>query len=201
MDRVQTLLGHSDAEREANYVGYRVIADHGRAATFLIGDGVRPGATGAGYVLRMIIRRAARFGRNIGFTDPFLVEVAEAYIDHMGDVYPELRQRRELIVRTLRQEEERFARTLDSAVAQLDEILAGCNKRARRKLTATPPSTCMPPTAYPWKLRGTSPRSRALPSMRRALRRRVRPTPWPAARALLASTKPAATPTPTSSTS
>ena len=124
LDRVQELLGHSDAEREAHYVGYRVIADHGRAATFLIGDGVRPGATGAGYVLRMIIRRAARFGRNIGFTEPFLIEVANAYIDHMGDVYPELRQRRELIVRTLRQEEERFARTLDAAVAQLDEILA-----------------------------------------------------------------------------
>jgi alanyl-tRNA synthetase len=124
MGRVQALLGHSDAEREAHTVGYRVIADHGRAATFLIGDGVRPGSTGAGYVLRMIIRRAARFGRTIGFSEPFLVAVAEDYIDYMGDVYPELQQRRELILRTLRQEEERFARTLDAAVAQLEEILA-----------------------------------------------------------------------------
>ncbi|MFO7539874.1 MAG: alanine--tRNA ligase [Chloroflexota bacterium] len=124
MDRVQALLGHSHEERQANYVGYRVIADHGRAATFLIGDGVRPGATGAGYVLRMIIRRAVRFGREIGFANPFLAEVAQAYIDSMGDIYPELHQRRELILHTLRQEEERFARTLDAAVTQLDQILA-----------------------------------------------------------------------------
>ncbi len=123
LDRVQALLGHSDAERQTHTVGYRVIADHGRAATFLIGDGVRPGATGAGYVLRMIIRRAARFGRNIGFDQPFLADVAQAYIDYMGDVYPELRQRRDLILHTLRQEEERFARTLDTAVAHLDDIL------------------------------------------------------------------------------
>ena len=61
MDRVQELLGDSDEERAENYVGYRVIADHGRAATFLVADGVRPGSTGAGYVLRMLIRRAARF--------------------------------------------------------------------------------------------------------------------------------------------
>ena len=115
--------GDSDQEREENFVGYRVIADHGRAATFLIGDGVRPGSTGAGYVLRMLIRRAARFGRQIGFQQPFLAEIAAVYIEQMGDVYPEIKNRRDHILHTLTQEEERFSRTLDTAIVHLLEIL------------------------------------------------------------------------------
>ncbi|MCB8992202.1 MAG: alanine--tRNA ligase, partial [Ardenticatenaceae bacterium] len=99
MDMVQELLGDQDADRQQKYVGYRVIADHGRAATFMIADGVRPGSTGAGYVLRMVIRRAARFGRKIGFTEPFLAHVAGVFIDQMGNAYPELKQRREHILR------------------------------------------------------------------------------------------------------
>ena len=124
MDRVQELLNDDDAIREANTVGYRVIADHGRAATFLIGDGVIPGNSGAPYVLRMIIRRAARFGRKIGFTQPFLADIAQVYIDHMGGAYPEIRQRADFIKRTLSQEEVRFAQTLDRAQQEFDKIAA-----------------------------------------------------------------------------
>ncbi|MCB8966976.1 MAG: alanine--tRNA ligase, partial [Ardenticatenaceae bacterium] len=124
MDMVQELLGDQDRERAEKYVGYRVIADHGRAATFMIADGVRPGSTGAGYVLRMVIRRAARFGRKIGFERPFLANVATVFIDQMGEAYPELKQRREHILRTLTREEEKFARTVDSGLAQLDKIIA-----------------------------------------------------------------------------
>ncbi len=123
LNRVQQLLGDNDEQRAENYVGYRVIADHGRAATFLIADGVQPGNTGAGYVLRMIIRRAARFGRKIGFHEPFLGEVAQVYIDQMGVAYPELRQRRDHVLHTLRREEERFNRTLDNALLHLDELV------------------------------------------------------------------------------
>ncbi|MBK6326260.1 MAG: alanine--tRNA ligase [Chloroflexi bacterium] len=123
MDKVQELLGDTAVQRQEKYVGYRVIADHGRAATFLIADGVRPGAAGAGYVLRMIIRRAARFGRQIGFQQPFLADVAQVYINQMGEAYPELRQRAEHIRHTLTQEERRFARTLDAALNQLLAIL------------------------------------------------------------------------------
>lgn len=123
MDRVQELLGDTDELRAEKYVGYRVIADHGRAATFLIADGVRPGNTGEGYVLRMIIRRAARFGRKIGFTRPFLAEVAQVYINQMGEAYPELQTRRDHILHALTQEEERFARTLDAALDQLTGVL------------------------------------------------------------------------------
>jgi alanyl-tRNA synthetase len=129
MDRVQALLGDTAEQRAEKYVGYRVIADHGRAATFIIGDGVRPGAAGAGYVLRMIIRRAARFGRSIGFNQPFLAEVAKVYIEQMGDAYPELRQRQDHILHTLTQEEERFARTLDNALIRLYEIVQALREK------------------------------------------------------------------------
>jgi alanyl-tRNA synthetase len=125
MNRVQELLDHSDAEREEHQVGYRVIADHGRAATFMITDGVLPGNVGRGYVLRMVIRRAARFGRKIGFSQPFLADVALVYINQMGEIYPELEARREHICHTLTQEENRFARTLDGALAELEQILDG----------------------------------------------------------------------------
>jgi alanyl-tRNA synthetase len=134
LDRVQQLLGDSDEQRRAQQVGYRVIADHARAATFLIGDGVLPGNIGGGYVLRMIIRRAARFGRSIGFQDPFMAEIAETFIEEMGEVYPELVLRRDFIKHTLQVEEERFARTLDSALAQLDAILELMRESGRRDI-------------------------------------------------------------------
>jgi alanyl-tRNA synthetase len=129
MDGVQKLLGHSDAEREAQIVGYRVIADHGRAVTFLIGDGVLPGNEGRNYVLRMILRRAVRFGRKIGFQEPFLHHVAQMVIERMGQAFPELLHRREFILTTIRQEEKRFLRTLDTGLARLDEVLAETRAR------------------------------------------------------------------------
>jgi alanyl-tRNA synthetase len=122
-DRVQAMLGHSDADVKEQMVPYRVIADHGRAVTFLVGDGVIPGNEGRNYVLRMILRRAARYGRKIGFTEPFLGEVAKVVIDTMGGHYTELRRRSEFILNIIRQEEERFQRTLDVGLALLDEIM------------------------------------------------------------------------------
>ncbi len=122
--RAQEMMGHTDAEVEENIVAYRVIADHGRAITFLIGDGVIPGNEGRNYVLRMILRRAARFGRKLGFTQPFLAEIAEAVIKVMEPHFPELVNRRQFILTTITQEEERFLRTLDLGLAQLDELLA-----------------------------------------------------------------------------
>ena len=124
LTKVQALLGDDDEKQLQHYIGYRVIADHGRAATFLISDGVIPGNTGAAYVLRMVIRRAARFGRKIGFTAPFLAEIAQTYIDEMGEAYPELRRNASFIKRTITLEEERFARTLDNALTHLEEIVA-----------------------------------------------------------------------------
>ena len=137
MDRVQTLLGHSDAERVQYQTGYRVIADHSRAAAFLVADGVRPGPAGAGYVLRMVIRRAYRFGREIGFGGPFLVEVAQAVIDKMGDVYPELRSRSSLIASTIRLEEVQFIATLDRALGELNRALAALDAAGKKELSGS----------------------------------------------------------------
>ena len=129
MDRVQEMLGHSDAEREANIVAYRVIADHGRAVTFLVGDGVLPGNEGRNYVLRMILRRAARFGRKIGFPGSFLSEVAKVVIETMGPYFSELEARREFILQTITQEEERFQHTLDVGLNLLDNLMADLSAR------------------------------------------------------------------------
>lgn len=134
MDRVQELLGDDEAARRAHTTAYRVIADHGRAATFLIGDGVDPGSVGGSYVLRMIIRRAVRFGRKIGFREPFLGEIATVFIEKMGDVYPELVQRRQHILRTLRNEEIRFARTLDGALERLQNVLDALEESGERQI-------------------------------------------------------------------
>jgi alanyl-tRNA synthetase len=121
---VQDKTGHSDEQVRQNVVAYRVIADHSRAAAFLIGDGVLPGNVGRGYVLRMVIRRAFRFGRKLGFNEPFLALAAGAVIDNMGDHYRELRDRREHILNTITQEEERFLRTLDHGLSRLEQLLS-----------------------------------------------------------------------------
>jgi alanyl-tRNA synthetase len=131
MARTQELLGHSDAQRQANVVPYRVIADHGRAITFLIGDGVRPGNEGREYVLRMILRRAARFGKKIGFEGSFLAEIAQVVIDEMGPYFTELQTRREFILTTITEEEERFLHTLDVGLARLDGLMEDLSARGQ----------------------------------------------------------------------
>jgi len=93
---------------------YRVIADHARATTFLMTDGVVPSNEGRGYVLRRIIRRALRYGRKLGLDGAFLHTLVPTVVDVMGDQYPELRDRQEVVTTQLTQEEERFARTLNS---------------------------------------------------------------------------------------
>ncbi|HEX9028226.1 MAG TPA: alanine--tRNA ligase, partial [Anaerolineales bacterium] len=123
LDKVQEMTGQSDAERAANPTPYRVIADHARAAAFLIADGVVPGNTGRNYVCRMIIRRAARFGGKVGLNQPFLAQIAAVVIDNYGDFYPELTRNRETILVNLTREEERFQRTVESGVAKLEALL------------------------------------------------------------------------------
>ena len=120
---VQQMTGQSDVEREADLTPYRVIADHGRAAAFLIADGVIPGNTGRNYVCRMIIRRAARFGGKLGLQEPFLARVAEVVIQNYGEFYPELQQNRSMILSLLTREEERFQRTVESGMARLEQLL------------------------------------------------------------------------------
>jgi alanyl-tRNA synthetase len=103
----------------------RVIADHIRACSFLIGDGVLPSNEGRGYVLRRIIRRAIRHGYKLGQTQPFFFTLVAALEAEMGEAYPELRTQRAHIERVLKQEEERFAETLSQGMALLDSAIAG----------------------------------------------------------------------------
>ena len=132
MARIQELLGHTDADRRANTVGYRVIADHLRAATFLVGDGVLPGNEGRNYVARLIMRRAMRFGHQLGFDGPFVAQVAETVIDEYGHHYRELDERRDFILQALAQEEERFRQTLETGTALLDELLERLAQEGKR---------------------------------------------------------------------
>jgi len=104
---------------------HRVIADHLRSTTFLIADGVSPSNEGRGYVLRRIMRRAMRHAHMLGAEDPLMHRLAPVLIDQMGDAYPELRRASALIVETLRQEEERFRRTLGRGMSLLDEATYG----------------------------------------------------------------------------
>ena len=99
----------------------RVIADHARATAFLIADGVSPDKTGREYTLRRILRRAVRHGKRLGIEEPFLHIVCGTVVDQMGDVYPELVERRRLIEQTTLDEEIRFRKTLDRGLALLEE--------------------------------------------------------------------------------
>ncbi len=123
MDRIQQLLEEDAAHRQANVSAYRAIADHSRSISFLIGDGVLPGNEGRSYVLRMILRRATRFGKLLGFDRPFLAQVADVVIAEMGGHYTDLPKKRDFILQTITDEEERFHRTLSTGLALLDELM------------------------------------------------------------------------------
>jgi alanyl-tRNA synthetase len=135
LDRLQDVLGHDDAQRDAHRIPYRVMADHGRAMTFLLADGVVPGNEGRGYVLRMIMRRAMRFAREAGTDHPFLGEIAGAVVEAMGDVYPELVAQQAFIQTAARAEEERFAATLSAGIGRLEEVIAQTRASGRAVLS------------------------------------------------------------------
>ena len=139
--RTRELLREAGVERAVDAdladpqraISYRIIADHSRAITFLIGDGVLPANEGRGYVLRLILRRAARHGRMLGFTQPFLAEIAKTVIEIMGPHYDEIVRRREFILSNIEQEESRFSQTLTNGLALLDTLIA--DLRGRGEMT------------------------------------------------------------------
>ncbi len=130
-DGYQTIMGWIASESGVAYgdspdatKAHRVLADHGRGMTFLVGDGVTPSNEGRGYVLRRIIRRAAQHGQRIGMQPPFLAGLAEAVIEQMGRAYPELGEHRREIQRVLTAEEERFGETLERGMKVFEEAAA-----------------------------------------------------------------------------
>ena len=121
---VERVSGKSYNNPDDTYA-IRVVAEHGRSVTFLIADGVVPGNEGRGYVLRRVIRRAIRYARRIGIEGNFLGEIADATIDKMGKVYPELVNNRDFILTVLRLEEERFQQAYQNGHNMLSEALEG----------------------------------------------------------------------------
>ena len=120
----ETLAGKPYGEDPERDVSMRVVADHSRAVTFMVSDGIEPANDGRGYVLRRLLRRAARHGKGLGLKGEFLWRVCDRVVDVMHEAFPELDPARERIVDTVRAEEERFAQTLDRGLIHLDEALA-----------------------------------------------------------------------------
>jgi alanyl-tRNA synthetase len=129
IDRLAAHLGHDPQGVESERFSYQVVADHSRAMTFLIGEGLRPSNEGPGYVLRRIMRRAVRHLRLMGITQPVLAETCAAVIEVMGGAYPYLIERREEILATVDAEERKFGRTLEAGSERLAGLVdaAGSN--------------------------------------------------------------------------
>src|SRR3989454_1511333 len=100
--------GAGETEQEKIDIAFRVVADHIRTLSFAIADGIIPSNEGRGYVLRRILRRAVRYGRTLGFHEPFFFKLVDVVAKTMGEVFPELREKQQTITETIRREEEAF---------------------------------------------------------------------------------------------
>ena len=123
MKHVSKIAGVQYGDSEKTDSSLRVITDHIRSTTFMIGDGVMPSNEGRGYVLRRLLRRAARHGRLLGIQDTFLAKVAETVIDENKQAYPELDEKRAMITKLIRVEEESFAKTIDQGLQILEKLI------------------------------------------------------------------------------
>lgn len=121
-------------EQEKTDVAFRVIADHIRTLSFAVADGINPGNGDRNYVLRRILRRAVRYGRTLGFKEPFFYKLTDVLAETMGDVFPEIRSRLDIVRDTIRVEEEAFNKTLDAGLTIFEEIIT--LKNAAKSLRA-----------------------------------------------------------------
>ena len=156
--RMRELLGHDPDAFEAERFSYQVIADHSRAITFLLADGVLPSNEGRGYVTRRILRRAVRHGRILGRKEPFLAETAKVVIESMGDFYPLLRENEASILGAITREETQFARTLEAGTDLLEEALIPLTSNDRQiglKADDLPPDAPVLPGEVAFKLHDT----------------------------------------------
>lgn len=134
LKEIQSISGIPYGKDNKTDVSIRVIADHSRAATFLINDGVLPSNEGRGYVLRRIMRRAMRHGKMIGIEGPFLYKTSSKIVDLMKVAYPELRETEAFVSKVIRNEEERFSETLDQGLKLLHEALDRLKKEKTKTL-------------------------------------------------------------------
>lgn len=119
-------------------VAMRVIADHVRTLTFAIADGALPGNEGRGYVLRRILRRAARFGRKLNLTDPFIYKLVDILVENMGDVFKEIVEQKDTVKKIIKAEEESFNNTLDRGIDLFNEIVIRQIKQILQKVYSEP---------------------------------------------------------------
>jgi alanyl-tRNA synthetase len=119
-----------EAEQEKIDVAFRVIADHIRALSLAIADGIIPSNEGRGYVLRRILRRAIRYGRTLGFHEPFFFKLVDVVAKTMGYVFPEVRMQQSQIKETIRREEEAFNKTLDKGIEEFEAMMRGMKSDA-----------------------------------------------------------------------
>lgn len=132
---VEEITGKTYDPGEAGFP-FRVIADHSRACTFLISDGILPSNEGRGYVLRRILRRAVRFGRVLGLEEPFLYRHVDVVVDIMKEAYPDLESKRDFVKEVIRLEEERFFTTLNEGMKKVDEIIRQTGDRGEKVVAA-----------------------------------------------------------------
>src|SRR5512136_343217 len=132
IERISRIPSGEDARSD---ISLRVIADHSRAATFLISDGILPSNEGRGYVLRRIMRRAMRHGKLLGIDGPFLYRTSSKVVDLMKGAYPELRETEAFVSKVIQNEEERFSETLDSGLKILREELEELRKQDKAMLS------------------------------------------------------------------
>lgn len=126
ISKTKKILGLEKKKLDADQTAsLRVIADHSRAATFLIADGVLPSNEGRGYVLRRILRRAIRHGKKLGRTEPFLFEAASFVVEQMKDAYPDLQKKKDLVQKSIQAEEDQFLKTLERGLSLLEEATQG----------------------------------------------------------------------------
>ncbi|WP_319525136.1 alanine--tRNA ligase [uncultured Desulfosarcina sp.] len=134
IQRAEALAEKAYGSSETDDVAMKVIADHSRAAAFLIGDGVLPSNEGRGYVLRRIMRRAIRYGRNLGLNRPFLHETARVVFDIMAPAYPDLKEASAFITNVIENEEVRFSETLDNGLRVLNDALADIRAKGEKRV-------------------------------------------------------------------
>ncbi|MGN0612317.1 MAG: alanine--tRNA ligase [Porcipelethomonas sp.] len=123
MNRISEIAGVKYKEDEKTDVSLRVITDHIRSTTFMVGDGITPANEGRGYVLKRLLRRAARHGKMLGINEPFLYKVCDTVIEENKGAYPELEEKRELIKKIIKHEEESFAKTIDKGTELLNQFI------------------------------------------------------------------------------
>ncbi len=131
---MEKISGKNYGKKDENDISIRVIADHSRAVTFLIGDGILPSNEGRGYVLRRILRRAARHGKMLGINKPFLHQCAQVVIEMMKGAYPDLVEKSSYITKVILNEEQRFMETLDAGLRILQEETAALKKAGKSVL-------------------------------------------------------------------